>query len=59
MGRSCGRAAHNKSKEEIILGSIAIIIEYGIILAVVSAVAYFVVKKAVKDALDEHEKGRK
>lgn len=41
------------------MGSIAIIIENGIILAVVSAVAYFVVKKAVKDALDEHEKGRK
>lgn len=38
---------------------IAIIIKYGIILAVVSAVAYFVVKKAVKDALNEREKGRK
>lgn len=37
---------------------IAIIMKYGIILAVVSAVAYFVVKKAVKDALDEREKGR-
>ena len=37
---------------------IAIIIKYGIILAVVSAVSYFVVKKAVKDALDEREKGR-
>lgn len=38
---------------------IAITIKYGIILAVVSAVAYFVVKKAVKDALDEREKDRK
>lgn len=41
------------------MGSIAIIMKYGIILAVVSAVVYFVVKKAVKDALDEREKGRK
>ena len=38
---------------------IAIFIKYGIILAVVSGVAYFVVKKAVKDALDEREKDRK
>lgn len=38
---------------------IAIIIKYGILLAVVSAVAYFVVEKAVKDALDEREKARK
>lgn len=38
---------------------IAIIIKYGILLAVVSAVSYFVVKKAVKDALDAWEKSRK
>lgn len=38
---------------------VAIIIKYGIILAVVSTVAYFVVKKAVKDALDEREESRK
>lgn len=38
---------------------IAIIIKYGIILAVISAVLYFVVKRAVKDALDEREENKK
>lgn len=35
---------------------IALIIKYGSILAAVSAVLYAVVKKAVRDALDEREK---
>lgn len=38
---------------------IAIIIKYGFILAVLSAVLYVVVKKAVKDALNEREENRK
>lgn len=33
----------------------AIIIEYGLILAIVSSVLYFVIKKAIKDALNERE----
>ena len=38
---------------------IAIIIKYGFILAVVSAVIYCVVKRAVKDALNEREESRR
>ena len=38
---------------------IAILIKYGFILAVLSAVLYVVVKKAVKDALAEHGENRK
>ena len=38
---------------------IAIIIKYGSMLAVLSAALYGVIKKAVKDALDEHEESRK
>ena len=38
---------------------IVVIIKYGLILAVVSAVLYVVVKKAVKDALIEQEENRK
>lgn len=34
---------------------LAIIIKYGMILAVVSTVIYYVVKRAVKDALNERE----
>ncbi len=41
------------------MGSIAILIKYGLILAVLSAVLYCVVKKAVKDALTEHGESRK
>ena len=40
------------------MGTIAILVEYGITIAVIAAAAYFVIKKAVKDALDEHERKR-
>ncbi|MDD6276283.1 MAG: hypothetical protein PUB20_05630 [Clostridia bacterium] len=37
---------------------IAILLKYGLIIAVLSVIAYFVVKKAVKDAFNEDENDR-
>lgn len=39
--------------------ALAILLEYILIFGIISAVAYFVIKKAVKDALSEHEKEKK
>ena len=36
------------------MGAIAILFMYAIIIGVISVVAYFVIKKAVKDALKEY-----
>lgn len=36
------------------MGAIAILFMYAIIIAVVSVIAYFVIKMAVKDALKEY-----
>lgn len=37
------------------MGAIATLVMYFAVIAVVAVVAYFVIKKAVKDALREHE----
>ena len=36
------------------MGAIATLFMYAIVIAVISVVAYFVIKKAVKDALKEY-----
>ena len=37
------------------MGTLAILFMYAIIIGVISVVAYFVIKKAVKDALKEYD----
>ena len=46
---------YKEKKEENIMGTLAIIIMYGAIIGVISVVAYFVIKSAVKAALKEFE----
>lgn len=36
------------------MGAIAILFMYAIIIGIISIIAYFVIKKAVKDALKEY-----
>lgn len=36
------------------MGSIAILFMYAMIIGIISVIAYFVIKKAVKDALKEY-----
>ena len=40
--------------EDKIMGGLAILFMYAIVIGVVSVIAYFVIKKAVKDALKEY-----
>ena len=41
------------------MGTVAVLLEYAIIIGVISLVAYFVIKKAVKDALIEFNNYKK
>ena len=41
------------------MGTVAVLLEYAIIIGVISLVAYFVIKKAVKDALIEFNNNKK
>lgn len=46
-------------EEENIMGTLAIIIMYAVIISVISAVSYFVIKSAVKAALKEFEEEKR
>lgn len=39
---------------EVKMGSLAILFMYAIIIAIISVIAYFVIKKSIKDALTEY-----
>ena len=41
------------------MGAIATLFMYAIVIAVISVVAYFIIKIAVKDALKEYENEKK
>ena len=51
--------ATSRKKEENIMGTLAIIIMYGAIIGVISVVAYFVIKSAVKSAGKELEEEKR
>ena len=38
------------------MAALAVLLEHALILCIISDVSYFVIKKAVKDALSEHER---
>lgn len=40
--------------EDKIMGGLAILFMYAIVIGIISVIAYFVIKKAVKDALKEY-----
>ena len=44
------KCQYREKKEENIMGTLAIIIMYAVIIGVISAVVYFVIKSAVKAA---------
>lgn len=48
-----------RKQEENIMGSLAIIIMYGAVIGVISVVAYFVIKSAVKAALKEFDEEKR
>ena len=50
---------YREKKEDNIMGTLAIIIMYGAIIGVISVVAYFVIKSAVKAALKEFEEEKR
>ena len=55
----CNKISVQRKKEDNIMGSLAIIIMYGAIIGVISVVAYFVIKSAVKAALKEFEEEKR
>ena len=55
----CNQISVQRKKEDNIMGTLAIIIMYGAIIGVISVVAYFVIKSAVKAALKEFEEEKR
>ena len=58
-GGRCNTISVQRKKEENIMGMLAIIIMYAVIIGVISIVAYFVIKSAVKVALKEFEEEKR